>query len=63
MFNDDIMAVISIAATQNHLKMLLQIREQVTLTPDYRLYLDKVILQETTDYLDSYGGELKEYNV
>jgi hypothetical protein len=63
MFNDDIMAIVSIAATQNHLKMLLQIREQVTLTPDYRLYLDKVILQETTDYLDSYGGELKEYNV
>ena len=48
---------------QNHLKMLLQIREEVILTPDYRLYLDKVILQETQEYLDNYGGELKEHNV
>ena len=63
MFNDDIMAAISIFATQNHLKMLLQIREQVTLTPDYKLYLDKLILQEVHDYLDSYGDELKEHNV
>lgn len=63
MFNDDIMAMISIASTQNHLKLLLQIREQVALTPDYKLYLDKVILQETQEYLDTFGGELKEYNV
>ncbi len=63
MFNDDIMACLGIQQEQNHLKMLLQIREQVTLTPDYKLYLDKVILQETQEYLDSYGGELKEHNV
>lgn len=56
-------ALIHYTQQQNHLKMLLQIREQVTLTPDYRLYLDKIILQESQDYLDSYGGELKEYNV
>jgi hypothetical protein len=63
MFNDDIMAWLGMQQEQNHLKMLLQIREQVTLTPDYKLYLDKVILQETQEYLDSYGGELKEHNV
>jgi hypothetical protein len=63
MFNDDIMAWLGMQQEQNHLKMLLQIREQVSLTPDYRLYLDKVILQETQEYLDSYGGELKEHNV
>jgi len=63
MFNDDIMAILSIASTQNHLKMLLQIRDQVTLTPDYKLYLDKVILQESQEYLDDFGGELKEHNV
>jgi len=63
MFNDDIMAWLGMQQEQNHLKMLLQIREQVILTPDYKLYLDKVILQETQEYLDSYGGELKEHNV
>ena len=63
MFNDDIMAWLGMQQEQNHLKMLLQIREQVSLTPDYKLYLDKVILQETQEYLDSYGGELKEHNV
>jgi len=63
MFNDDIMPILSIASTQNHLKMLLQIRDQVTLTPDYKLYLDKVILQESQEYLDDFGGELKEHNV
>ena len=63
MFNDDLMAVISIASQQNHLKMLLQIREQVILNADYKVYLDKVIIQETEDYLDSYGGDLKEQNV
>lgn len=63
MFNDEIEARLSILCTQNHLKMLLAIREQVTLTPDYKLYLDKVILQETHEYLDSFGGELKEYDV
>jgi hypothetical protein len=63
MFNEDIETFIGFTREQNHLKMLLQIREQVTLTPDYKLYLDKVILQETQEYLDNYGGELKEYNV
>jgi hypothetical protein len=63
MFNEEINTLISFTITQNHLKMLLQIRDQVTLTPDYKLYLDKVILQETQEYLDDYGGELKEYNV
>jgi hypothetical protein len=63
MFNDDIMALIGFTQEQNHLKMLLQIRNEVTLTPDYKLYLDKVILQETHEYLDNYGGELKELNV
>ena len=63
MFNDDIQALIGFTQEQNHLKMLLQIREQVTLTPDYKLYLDKVILQESQEYLDNYGGELKEHNV
>jgi hypothetical protein len=63
MFNEEINTLISFTTTQNHLKMLLQIRDQVTLTPDYKLYLDKVILQETQEYLDAYGGELKEYNV
>ena len=62
MFNDEIEALISFTQQQNHLKMLLQIREQVTLTPDYKLYLDKVILQDVHDYLDNYGGELKELN-
>lgn len=63
MFNDDIQAWIGFSQEQNHLKMLLQIRDQVTLTPDYKLYLDKVILQEVHEYLDNYGGELKEHNV
>jgi hypothetical protein len=63
MFNDDITAWLGIQQERNHLKMLLQIREEVTLTPDYKLYLDKVILQETQEYLDNYGGELKEHNV
>jgi hypothetical protein len=63
MFNEEISTWVSLTTTQNHLKMLLQIRDQVTLTPDYKLYLDKVILQETQEYLDTYGGELKEYNV
>jgi hypothetical protein len=63
MFNEEISTLCSLTTTQNHLKMLLQIRDQVTLTPDYKLYLDKVILQETQEYLDTYGGELKEYNV
>jgi len=62
MFNEEIDALISFTQQQNHLKMLLQIREQVTLTPDYKLYLDKVILQDVHDYLDNYGGELKELN-
>lgn len=63
MFNDEIETFFRFALEQNHLKMLLQIREEVTLTPDYKLYLDKVILQETQEYLDNYGGELKEHNV
>jgi hypothetical protein len=63
MFNDEIESFFRFALEQNHLKMLLQIREEVILTPDYRLYLDKVILQETQEYLDNYGGELKEHNV
>ena len=63
MFNDDIEAAIQFSIRQNHLKMLLQIREQVTLTPDYKLYLDKVILQEVHEYLDNHGGELKEHYV
>jgi hypothetical protein len=63
MFNDEIETFFRFALEQNHLKMLLQIREEVILTPDYRLYLDKVILQETQEYLDNYGGELKEHNV
>jgi len=62
MFNKEIDALVSFTQQQNHLKMLLQIREQVTLTPDYKLYLDKVILQDVHDYLDNYGGELKELN-
>ena len=62
MFNEEIEALVSFTQQQNHLKMLLQIREQVTLTPDYKLYLDKVILQDVHDYLDNYGGELKELN-
>lgn len=62
MFNEEIQALVSFTQQQNHLKMLLQIREQVTLTPDYKLYLDKVILQDVHDYLDNYGGELKELN-
>jgi|LauGreSBDMM110SN_4_FD.fasta_scaffold1239043_2 hypothetical protein len=62
MFNEEIDALVSFTQQQNHLKMLLQIREQVTLTPDYKLYLDKVILQDVHDYLDNYGGELKELN-
>jgi len=63
MFNDEIETFFRFTLEQNHLKMLLQIREEVTLTPDYKLYLDKVILQETQEYLDNYGGELKEHNV
>jgi hypothetical protein len=63
MFNEEIMTLIAFSQEQNHLKMLLQIREQVTLTPDYKLYLDKVILQDVQDYLDNYGGDLKEHNV
>ena len=63
MFNETIETWITFSQQQNHLKMLLKIREQVTLTPDYKLYLDKVILQESQEYLDNYGGELKEYNV
>ena len=63
MFNEDIQTAIHFAIQQNHLKMLLQIRENVTLTADYKLYLDKVILQESQEYLDNYGGELKEHNV
>jgi hypothetical protein len=63
MFNEEIETLISFTQEQNHLKMLLQIREQVTLTPDYKLYLDKVILQDAQEYLDNYGGELKEHNV
>ena len=62
MFNEEIDALVSFTQQQNHLKMLLQIREQVTLTPDYKLYLDKVIFQDVHDYLDNYGGELKELN-
>ena len=62
MFNEEIDELVSFTQQQNHLKMLLQIREQVTLTPDYKLYLDKVILQDVHDYLDNYGGELKELN-
>ena len=62
MFNEEIDELFSFTQQQNHLKMLLQIREQVTLTPDYKLYLDKVILQDVHDYLDNYGGELKELN-
>ena len=63
MFNEEIQTWIGFSQEQNHLKMLLQIRDQVTLTPDYKLYLDKVILQEVHEYLDNYGGELKEHNV
>jgi hypothetical protein len=63
MFNDDIMAFISIASTQNHLKMLLQIKEQVALPLDYSLYLDKIIQQEVQEYLDDFGGELKDLHV
>jgi hypothetical protein len=63
MFNEEIETFISFTQEQNHLKMLLQIREQVTLTLDYKLYLDKVILQDAQEYLDNYGGELKEHNV
>ena len=63
MFNDYIETAIHFSIQQNHLKTLLQIRESVSLTPDYKLYLDKVILQESIDYLDNYGGELKEHNV
>jgi hypothetical protein len=63
MFNEDIETAIHFSIQQNHLKMLLQIRENVTLTADYKLYLDKVILQESQEYLDNYGGELKEHNV
>lgn len=63
MFNEEIETWIGFSQEQNHLKMLLQIRDQVTLTPDYKLYLDKVILQEVHEYLDNYGGELKEHNV
>ncbi len=63
MFNEEIEAWFTFSATRDHLRMLLQIRNEVTLTPDYKLYLDKVILQESQEYLDSYGGELKEHNV
>jgi hypothetical protein len=63
MFNEEIETFISFSQDQNHLKMLLQIRNEVTLTPDYKLYLDKVILQESQEYLDNFGGELKEHNV
>jgi hypothetical protein len=60
MFNENIEAWIDLNNQRNHLKLLLQIRNEVTLTPDYKLYLDKIILQETHTYLDNYGGELKE---
>jgi hypothetical protein len=63
MFNEEITSWFQFSHEQNHLKLLLQIRNEVTLTPDYKLYLDKIILQETHEYLDNYGGELKELNV